>query len=243
MEKRIIINNLCKSYGSTKAVSNFSAQINKGQCFGLLGANGAGKSTTIECILGTKNADSGSISILGLDPHKDRKLLFQKVAVQFQESHYQNKIKVFELCEQTECLYQDTENYNTLLAEFGLESKKNNFVSDLSGGERQKLFVLLTLIPKPKVIFMDELTTGLDVKSRREIWKYLKKLKERGLTIFLTSHYMDEVETLCDGICILKHGKTVFKGTVEDAISKSNCNNLEDAYLWFTGEEENNDRI
>ena len=243
MEKRIIINNLCKSYGSTKAVSNFSAQINKGQCFGLLGANGAGKSTTIECILGTKNADSGSVSILGLDPHKDRKLLFQKVAVQFQESHYQNKIKVFELCEQTECLYQDTENYNTLLAEFGLESKKNNFVSDLSGGERQKLFVLLTLIPKPKVIFMDELTTGLDVKSRREIWKYLKELKERGLTIFLTSHYMDEVEALCDEICILKHGKTVFKGTVEDTISQSNCNNLEDAYLWFTGEEENNERI
>lgn len=243
MEKRIIINNLCKSYGSTKAVSNFSAQINKGQCFGLLGANGAGKSTTIECILGTKNADSGSVSILGLDPHKDRKLLFQKVTVQFQESHYQNKIKVFELCEQTECLYKDTENYNTLLTEFGLEDKKNSFVSDLSGGERQKLFVLLTLIPKPKVIFMDELTTGLDVKSRREIWKYLKKLKERGLTIFLTSHYMDEVETLCDEICIIKHGKTIFKGTVEDAMSKSNCNNLEDAYLWFTGEEENNEGI
>ena len=243
MKKRIIINNLCKSYGSTKAVSNFSAQINKGQCFGLLGANGAGKSTTIECILGTKNADSGSVSILGLDPHKDRKLLFQKVTVQFQESHYQNKIKVFELCEQTECLYKDTENYNTLLTEFGLEDKKNSFVSDLSGGERQKLFVLLTLIPKPKVIFMDELTTGLDVKSRREIWKYLKKLKERGLTIFLTSHYMDEVETLCDEICIIKHGKTIFKGTVEDAMSKSNCNNLEDAYLWFTGEEENNEGI
>lgn len=178
-----------------------------------------------------------------LDPHKDRKLLFQKVTVQFQESHYQNKIKVFELCEQTECLYKDTENYNTLLTEFGLEDKKNSFVSDLSGGEKQQLFVLLTLIAKPKIIFMDELTTGLDIKSRREIWKYLKKLKERGLTIFLTSHYMDEVETLCDEICILKHGKTVFKGTVEDAMSKSNCNNLEDAYLWFTGEEENNERI
>lgn len=243
MEKRIIINNLCKSYGRTKAVSNFSAQINKGQCFGLLGANGAGKSTTIECILGTKNADSGSVSILGLDPHKDRKLLFQKVTVQFQESHYQNKIKVFELCEQTECLYEDTEDYNTLLAEFGLKDKKNNFVSDLSGGERQKLFVLLTLIAKPKVIFMDELTTGLDIKSRREIWKYLKELKERGLTIFLTSHYMDEVKALCDEICILKHGKTVFKGTVEDAMKKSNCNNLEDTYLWFTGEEENNEGI
>ena len=243
MKKIIIINNLCKSYGSKKAVINFSAQINKGQCFGLLGSNGAGKSTTIECILGTKKADSGSVSILGLDPHKDRKLLFEKVSVQFQESHYQNKIKVYELCEQTECLYNDTENYNTLLSEFGLEDKKNSFVSELSGGERQKLFVLLTLIPKPKVVFMDELTTGLDIKSRREIWEYLKKLKQKGLTIFLTSHYMDEVETLCDEICILKYGETVFKGTVEDAMKESNHNNLEDTYLWFTAEEEQNNGI
>lgn len=242
MESIIEVNHLSKAYHYQKAVDNFSVQVGRGQCFGLLGANGAGKSTTIECMLGTKKIDEGIVSILGINPRKGRKKLFEKVAVQFQESYYQSKIKVEELCQQIECLYHEVSDYHTLLEEFGLSEKKASFVLELSGGERQKLFVLLALIPKPEVVFLDELTTGLDIKARREVWKYLKRRKEEGLTIFLTSHYMDEVELLCDEICILKQGKTVFKGTPQEAIMQSRSHNLEDAYLWFA-EEENDEGL
>lgn len=237
MENIIEVSQLSKAYHHKKAVDNFCVQIRKGQCFGLLGANGAGKSTTIECILGTRKMDRGMVSILGMNPRKERKKLFEKVAVQFQESYYQSKIKVKELCQQIACLYHEVSDYHKLLEEFKLEDKKDRFVTELSGGERQKLFVLLTLIPKPEFVFLDELTTGLDIKARREVWQYLKKRKEEGLTIFLTSHYMDEVEVLCDEICILKQGKTVFKGTPQEAIAQSRGHNLEDAYLWFAEEE------
>ena len=120
---------------------------------------------------------------------------------------------------------------------FGVADKANSFVKELSGGQRQRLFIVLALIPNPQVVFLDELTTGLDARARREVWKLLARLKAEGLTILLTSHFMDEVENLCDEICILKHGKAVFYGTVAEAIKQSPCDKFEDAYLWFTDEE------
>ena len=120
---------------------------------------------------------------------------------------------------------------------FGIADRQKNLVKDLSGGQRQRLFIVLALIPDPTVVFLDELTTGLDAKARREVWKILSRLKEKGLTIFLTSHFMDEVEALCDQICILKKGKIVFQGTVHEAIEDSPCDKFEDAYLWYTDEE------
>lgn len=233
----ISVNNLCKSYDGVEVIKNISLNVKKGEVFGLLGANGAGKSTTIECILGTKNFDSGEVSIWGMNPQKERKKLFQKVGVQFQESNYQDKIKVKELCENTEVLYKNPLNYTNLLEQFKLQDKAENLVSDLSGGERQRLFIILSLIPNPEVVFLDELTTGLDVKARRDVWKSLLKLKKQGLTIFLTSHFMDEVEALCDKICILKSGNIIFEGTVEEAVKASPYENFEDAYLWFADEE------
>lgn len=200
----IKVNNLYKSYGNVQVVKNISLTVNKGEVFGLLGANGAGKSTTIDCILGTKNFDDGEVSILGMNPKKERKRLFQKVGVQFQESNYQDKITVKELCEITEVLYKNPLDFNKLLEQFDLQDKVRNLVSELSGGEKQRLFIILALIPNPEVVFLDELTTGLDVKARRDVWKCLLNLKKQGLTIFLTSHFMDEVEVLCDKICILK---------------------------------------
>jgi ABC-2 type transport system ATP-binding protein len=122
-----------------------------------------------------------------------------------------------------------------------LSDKKKQLVSQLSGGERQRLFAVLALIPDPEIIFLDEFTTGLDTKARRDIWKHFNKLKETGMTIFLTSHYMDEVEALCDRIMILKNGAAIFEGTVKDAVSSSACGNMEDAYLWFTGKENGDD--
>lgn len=238
MEETIQISGLSKSYDGRKVIENLSFSVTAGEVFGLLGANGAGKSTTIECVLGTRTADSGSARILGLDPWKDRKRLFEQVGVQFQEANYPDKIKVKELCEETTCLYKHPVAYEKLLQKFGLTDKMNALVSGLSGGQKQKLFIVLALIPNPRVVFLDELTTGLDTKARRSVWKSLQELKEQGLTIFLSSHFMDEVEILCDRIGILKDGGFVFEGTVQEAVDLSPYEKLEDAYLWFTGEEE-----
>lgn len=237
MQTAINVKQLSKSYGNLPAIDNISLSVKSGTVFGLLGANGAGKSTTIECILGTKTADSGTVTIFGSNPKKDRKNLFQKIGVQFQKCDYQPEIKVCELCEETACLYKNPADWKELCNQFGIEEKISNAVKSLSGGERQRLFIVLALIPNPQLVFLDELTTGLDAKARREVWKILSELKNKGLTIFLTSHFMDEVEALCDEICILKQGKIVFQGTVEQAKEASGCEKFEDAYLAISGEE------
>lgn len=235
----ISISGLSKSYAEKKAVNNLNISVEKGNVFGLLGANGAGKSTSIECVLGTRKSDSGKVRILGLNPVKDRRLLFEKVGVQFQEGDYPVEIKVFELCEQTACLYKNPEDWKELCLRFGIGDKIYNSVKSLSGGERQRLFIVLALIPNPEVVFLDELTTGLDAKARRDVWKILNELKAKGMTIFLTSHFMDEVEVLCDQICVLRNGTAVFYGTVDEAKSKTGYEKFEDAYLCLSGEEEN----
>lgn len=236
--KAIIVENLTKRYGSYTAVDNLSFQVKTGTVFGLLGANGAGKSSTVECILGTKKMDSGEVQVLNMDPIKQREKVFERVGVQFQESKYQDLIKVEELCEITAVLYKEAKNYEELLAEFGIADKKKAYVKELSGGERQRLFIVLALIPNPEVIFLDELTSGLDVESRRAVWRILEKLKKRGISILLTSHFMDEVEALCDEILILCKGKAVFRGTVEEAKQNSGKDKFEDAYLWYASYEE-----
>ena len=244
METTIEVKNLCKSYDlHSKTVENINISVCRGEVFGLLGANGAGKSTTIECILGTKKQDDGTISILGVNPQKERKKLFEKVGVQFQEANYQDKIRVSELCEVTASLYKIPLNYGALLKKFGLSDKQKSLVSELSGGQKQRLFIVLALIPNPEVIFLDELTTGLDAKARREVWKCLSELKAKGITILLTSHFMDEIEALCDKIMILKKGENVFCGTVQEAIAISPYEKFEDAYLWYTDEEVGNESI
>lgn len=238
MEPMIQVSNLSKSYSNLSVIQNINISVSKGEIFGLLGENGAGKSTTIECILGTKKPDKGTISILGMNPQTERKKLFEHVGVQFQEAHYPDKIRVDELCQETSCLYKNPANYQDLLHQFHLEKKAKCFVSELSGGQKQNLFIILSLIPNPQIVFLDELTTGLDSRARRNVWKSLLELKQKGLTIFLTSHFMDEVEALCDRINILKEGHIIFNGTIKDAITQSPYEKLEDAYLWFTKEED-----
>ena len=240
MNEIISVKQLSKSYGGLTAVQGLDLSVTQGTVFGLLGANGAGKSTTIECMLGTRKFDAGTVSILGMNPLLQRKQLFENVGVQLQEANYQDKVTVAELCEVTQSLYRNTADYGELLKQFGIFDKSKSMVKELSGGQRQKLFIVLALIPQPKVVFLDELTTGLDTKARREVWKILSDLKEKGLTIFLTSHFMDEVEALCDWVCILKKGKAVFYGTVEEAIAGSPYDKFEDAYLWYSDEEASN---
>ncbi len=237
MSEVIRVEQLSKSYHGKPVLENLNFTIQRGRYLGLLGANGAGKSTSIECILGTREKDRGKVSILDMDPIRDRKRLFQKVGVQFQDSNYQREIKVNELCEVTSSFYKETNDWRELLGKFGLIDKEKSTVKDLSGGERQRLFIILALIPKPEILFLDELTTGLDARARRDVWKILKDLKNKGMTIILTSHFMDEVEALCDMIIILKKGNTVYQGTVEQAVKNSPYDKFEEAYLWYTDNE------
>ena len=237
MSEAIVVEGLTKAYHGKTVVDHLDLSVKSGTVFGLLGANGAGKSTTIECMLGTKQADAGTVRLLGQDPKKHRRRLFERIGVQFQEGDYHREIKVSELCEETACLYRNPADWHALCRQFGIGDKAGTAVKSLSGGERQRLFIVLALIGRPELVFLDELTTGLDAKARRGVWKTLESLKEQGLTIFLTSHFMDEVEALCDEICILKKGVPVFRGTVEQAKEQCGCERFEDAYLQLSDEE------
>jgi len=237
VESALSVKGLRKSYGSHQVLKGIDLEVAKGTIFGLLGHNGEGKSTTIECILGTRKPDSGSILLLGQDPQYDRKTLFQKVGVQFQQSAYENRIKVKEVCQITHSLYGHPANWQDMLSEFGLAAKANAYVANLSGGQQQKLSIILAVMQNPEFVFFDELTTGLDPKARRDIWKYIHSLKDHGITVFLTSHYMDEVENLCDKVALLKDGHIYLTGTVDELIAQSGKRNMDEAYLHFLGEE------
>ena len=237
-EPSVSVRNLTKSFTGRKVVDDLSFDVQKGEVFALLGHNGAGKSTTIDLILGLKTPDGGSAKLLGMDAAKSRKQVFERVGVQLQHTQYQPNITVEEACIEYASLYDAPADYPALLEQFGLGTLRKSFVSKLSGGERQKLSVVLALIGIPELVFLDELTTGLDVVARREVWRTLKQLKERGLTIFLTTHYMEEAEALCDRVCIIKLGKKVAEGTVGEVVTASGRKDLEEAYLFFMGEEE-----
>lgn len=213
-----------------------SFYVEKGEVFGILGHNGAGKTTTIETILGLHKPNQGKTRINGKDARQERKVLFEKIGVQLQASHYQDNIKVDEICEETAALYKHPADYHQLLKQFQLDQFEKQYVDKLSGGEKQKLSVVIALIPEPEIIFLDELTTGLDVSSRREVWNILKTLKQKGMTIILTTHYMEEAEFLCDHILLLKDGQKVIQGTVQEVVQQRQFKNLEDAYLTFMEE-------
>ena len=237
-EPSIRVRNLTKSFGGRRVVDGLSFDVEKGQVFALLGHNGAGKSTTIDLILGLKTPESGNAKILGMDAARNRKQVFERVGVQLQHTQYQSAITVEEACIEYASLYAAPADFRQLLESFGLNELRKSFVSKLSGGERQKLSVVLALIGNPEIVFLDELTTGLDVVARREVWRTLKHLKEQGLTIFLTTHYMEEAEALCDRVCIIKSGKKVAEGSIAEVVAAAGQNNLEEAYLFFMGEEE-----
>lgn len=235
--KCIEVRELTKSFRERKVVDGLSFSVERGCVFGLLGHNGAGKSTTIEMILGLKKPDAGKATIFGQEVSANRRELFEKVGVQLQASNYQRAIRVGEVCREHAALYRQSKDYHELLEIFGLEKLEKSPVAKLSGGERQKLSVVLALIGHPEIVFLDELTTGLDVAARREVWRTLKGLKESGLTIFLTTHYMEEAENLCDWILLIRNGKKAAEGSVSEIIAASPYENLEEAYLWYMGEE------
>jgi ABC-2 type transport system ATP-binding protein len=216
----IAVSNLGKRYGRTVAVDDVSLEVFEGEIFGLIGPNGAGKTTTMECVEGNRVPDKGTISVLGLDPRRDANALRQRIGVQHQEAHLQKRIKVWEAVDLWRSLYPRVVDTDALLARLGLEAKRNAWFMTLSGGQKQRLFIALALIHEPEVVFLDELTTGLDPQARRAIWELVNGIRDRGTTVFLTTHLMEEAERLCDRVAIIEHGRLIEVGTPEDLVQK-----------------------
>lgn len=216
----IAVSNLGKRYGRTVAVDDVSLEVYEGEIFGLIGPNGAGKTTTMECVQGSRVPDKGVISVLGLDPQRDANALRQRIGVQHQEAHLQKRIKVWEAVDLWRSLYDRAVDPDALLAHLGLEAKRNAWFMTLSGGQKQRLFIALALIHEPEVVFLDELTTGLDPQARRAIWGLVTGIRDRGTTVFLTTHLMEEAERLCDRVAIIEHGRIIEMGAPDDLVHK-----------------------
>ena len=205
----IEVSGLSKSYGSTRAIDAATFQVRQGEIFGLIGPNGAGKTTTMECIEGLRAPDAGRLSVLGLNPLTDGKALQNRIGVQLQEAQLQKRITVREAIGLWSSLYDAPLDGHQLLVQLGIAGKANARFMTLSGGQKQRLFIALALINDPDVVFLDELTTGLDPQARRAIWELVRSIRDRGKTVFLTTHLMEEAERLCDRVAIIDHGRIV----------------------------------
>ena len=215
------VSGFTKSYKSFVAVDDVSFDVYDGEIFGLIGPNGAGKTTTMECVEGLRVPDRGTISVLGLDPFREVNKLQQRIGVQLQEAQLQKRIKV------REAVYLWTDLYNRkksdgdrLLEQLGLDEKRESWFMNLSGGQKQRLFIVLALVNDPEVVFLDELTTGLDPQSRRTIWDLVRGIRERGKTVFLTTHLMEEAERLCDRVAIMERGRIIDVDTPERLVRR-----------------------
>jgi ABC-2 type transport system ATP-binding protein len=209
-----------KTYGRTVAVDEVSFDVREGEIFGLIGPNGAGKTTTMECVEGLRAPDRGDISVLGLNPTRDIYRLQERVGVQLQEAQLQKRIKVREAVGLWASLYKQPVDGDRLLEQLGLSDKRNAWFMTLSGGQKQRLFIALALINDPELVFLDELTTGLDPQARRAIWDLIRGIRGRGKTVFLTTHLMEEAERLCDRVAIIDRGRIVDIGTPAELIRR-----------------------
>jgi ABC-2 type transport system ATP-binding protein len=206
----IRITSLRKTYGRQLAVDDVSLEVEPGEIFGLVGPNGAGKTTTMECVEGIRIPDRGTITVLGLDPVRDVYALQERIGVQLQQAQLQKRIKVWEAVHLWASLYRkQPRSGDQLLDQLGLSDKRDAWFMTLSGGQKQRLFIALALINDPEVVFLDELTTGLDPQARRAIWELVRDIRARGRTVFLTTHLMEEAERLCDRVAIIEHGRLV----------------------------------
>jgi ABC-2 type transport system ATP-binding protein len=200
------VEGLRKSYKSTIAVDDVSFEVQESEIFGMVGPNGAGKTTTIECLEGLRKPDRGLVNVLGVDPQQDGHFLHTHTGMQLQQSNLPERIKVWEALDLYSSFYPKAANWEELLTQLGLEEKRNTPFAKLSGGQKQRLFIALALLPDPQLIFLDELTTGLDPQARHTIWNLVREVRSKGKTILLTTHYMEEAERLCDRVAILDHG-------------------------------------
>lgn len=244
----IEVKSLVKKYGKKTAVNGISFSVNRGEIFGILGPNGAGKTTTLEMMETLRPIDSGSVIIDGIDvsqnPHKIRSI----IGVQPQSPGFQDKTKLSELIKMFASAYGKKVDPIEFLKQVDLEEKADSYVENLSGGQKQRFSIVTALVHDPKVFFLDEPTTGLDPQARRNLWKLIKQIRDKGISIIITTHYMDEAETLCDRIAIMHKGEIIQldspKKLIKDLLARGfkkpqfvEQANLEDVFLDLTGRE------
>jgi ABC-2 type transport system ATP-binding protein len=205
----IEVQHLHKTYGDTVAVDDVSFTVQQGEIFGILGPNGAGKTTTVESIEGLRTPDRGTISVLGLDPRRDRGELTQRLGVQLQDSQLPDRLQVAEALELYSSFYRAPADWRALMDVLGLAGKSKTRFGQLSGGQQQRLSIALALVGNPQVVVLDELTTGLDPQARRDTWALIEGVRDRGVTIVLVTHFMDEAERLCDRVVLIDAGRVV----------------------------------
>jgi ABC-2 type transport system ATP-binding protein len=221
----VVVRDLVKQYPGVKAVDGISFDVHQGEIFGMVGPNGAGKTTTIECLEGLRRPDGGSIQVLGLDPLRDRYQVRERIGVQFQSAALPDRIKVWEALDLFAAFYRRPVDWQPLLEQMGLAEKRDAYFGKLSGGQKQRVFIALALVNNPDLAFLDELTTGLDPQARRAMWDEVRSIRERGTTVFLTTHFMEEAERLCDRVAIMDHGKIVALDTPQNLIDSLGAEN------------------
>jgi ABC-2 type transport system ATP-binding protein len=220
MTSIIEVQNLRKSYGTTIAVDDISFEVDEGEVFGLIGPNGAGKTTTVECLQALRQPDSGTINILGLNPNRNAPALRRQIGSQLQESALPDRLKVWEALDLFSSVTPNASNWQVILKQWGLAEKRKSTFASLSGGQRQRLFVALALVNNPRIVFLDEMTTGLDPAARHIAWDLIRSIRNRGATVILVTHFMDEAEKLCDRLAIVNRGKIIAMDTPQGLITK-----------------------
>ncbi|WP_448600885.1 ATP-binding cassette domain-containing protein [Thermoflexus hugenholtzii] len=218
MDKVIEVRELRKTYGARVAVDGISFDVYEGEIFGMVGPNGAGKTTTIECLEGLRRPDGGTVRVLGMDPHREGLRLRQRIGIQLQEGSLPDRMQVEEAVKLFAAFYPHPADPQGLLERLGLTAVRRIPFGQLSGGQKQRLFIALALVGNPKLVFLDELTTGLDPHARRAMWDLVREIRSEGRTVFLTTHYMEEAERLCDRVAIVDRGRLVALDTPERLI-------------------------
>ncbi len=214
----VSVRGLHKSYGSTTAVADVSFEVEEGEIFGLLGSNGSGKTTTVECLQGLRHADGGELSVLGHDPRTSARTVRRLVGSQLQDSALPDRIRVWEALRLFSAIRPGGPPWERLLEDWGLADRRSAAFGDLSGGQRQRLFIALALVADPRVVILDEMTTGLDPAARRVAWDLVAAVRDRGATVLLVTHFMDEAERLCDRLVVLSGGRVVAAGTPAELV-------------------------
>ena len=212
----IEVDDLRKTYGANRAVDGVSFRVRRGEIFGILGPNGAGKTTTVECLQGLRRPDAGRLRILGLDPASDLAEVKRRIGSQLQESALPDRIKVWEALDLFSASVEGAAPWESLIDDWGLRAKRDAQFGSLSGGQKQRLLVALALVNRPEVVFLDEMTTGMDPVARRVAWGLIEKIRDGGATVILVTHFMDEAERLCDRAAIIQAGRVVAVGAPDD---------------------------
>jgi ABC-2 type transport system ATP-binding protein len=234
-EPIVEVRNLRKTYGEKVAVADVSFTVAPGEIFGVLGPNGSGKSTAVECVAGLRDADSGYIRVLGIDPQAHPERIREHVGVQFQEAGLHDKITVHEAVTLFASFYENPADVDDLLSVLGLRDKRDARYRSLSGGQKQRVSVALALVGNPRVAILDELTTGLDPQARRTTWDVVRRERDMGASVLLVTHFMDEAERLCDRVIIIDHGRIIAEGSPQDLIdSVDGAKSLEDVFVALT---------